>query len=280
MTERNLNDEIDVPINVNKDLTVATPQFMEALLGCPRISYTAKCQPMTNKDLFNKHIISQSVGPFKVTGLRPAVESLVNVLVDIAKEQPLVYSSLGSEGMLCCRNMGNKPKVSNHSWGIAIDLLINKKLDPYNNKKTYYGLSLIAPIFNRHGWYWGGRYSTSEDAMHFEVSKEKLIKWRDTGLLGPVSKSRQETIASEVSRPTNTSSTSHDRSMLDFLQKGDKGPNVVRLQNALKSQNYNITSDGRFGKNTKTAVMDFQRKHGLPANGIVGPKTALYLALY
>lgn len=185
MTEPNLNDEIDVPTNVNKGLTVATPQLMGALLGCPRISYTAKCQPMTNKDLFNKHIISQSVGPFKVTGLRPAVENLVNVLVDIAKEQPLVYSSLGSAGMLCCRNMGNKPKVSNHSWGIAIDLLINKKLDPYNNKKTYYGLSLIAPIFNRHGWFWGGRYRTSEDAMHFEVSKEKLLAWAQLGLLGP-----------------------------------------------------------------------------------------------
>ena len=116
--------------------------------------------------------------------------------------------------------------------------------------------------------------------MHFEVSKEKLIKWRDAGLLGPVSKSRKETIASAVSRPTITSSTSHDRSMLDFLQKGDKGPNVVKLQNALKSQNYNITSDGRFGMNTEAALIDFQRKHGLTPNGIVGLKTALFLALY
>ena len=171
--------------------------------------------------------------------------------------------------MLCCRYMGNSNKVSNHSWGIAIDLLIDGKLDLYNDGKTLYGLTLIAPIFNRNGWYWGGRFRTSEDAMHFEVSKEKLLEWQKAGMLGSVSKSRQEVIA-----PSN------GHTLLDFLHKGDKGPCVVALQNALKTRNYNITPDGRFGNKTELALIDFQRKQGLIANGTVGPKTALYLALF
>jgi hypothetical protein len=276
MTIANLNthkltDEVDVPDNVNRGLTVASPLFLQSLLGSPRKSYTNKCQEMTNKELYSSYIVSEDVGRFKVNGLRPAVESLRKVLVSIAGEQPAIYAKLGRDGMLCCRHIGNSNKISNHSWGIAIDLLIDAKLDPYNNGKTFYGLTLIAPIFNRYGWFWGGRFRTSEDAMHFEVSKEKLIEWQRDGMFGPVSTSRQETIAN---------ASSHDRSKLDFLQKGDKGHSVVALQNALKARNYNITSDGCFGKNTELALIDFQRKHGLITNGTVGPKTALFLALF
>lgn len=281
-----LTDEINVPNNVNISLTVAGPDFMLSLLGRPREKLTQDDLPITNKSLAAL-MVTANVGPFSTTGLRPAVESLTKVMADIAKEQPKVYSALRPYGMLVVRNMRPNPrkpkaplKISNHAWGTAIDLLLNKKLDPYNNGKTFYGLTLIAPIFNRHGWFWGGRYRTSEDAMHFEVSKEKLLEWQKAGLFGPISKSRQETIAPAVSKPINTNSTSHDRSILDILQRGDKGPHVVRLQNALRSHNYNITSDGRFGKNTETALLDFQRKNGLTSNGIVGPKTALYLALF
>lgn len=275
-----LNDEVDVPTNVNQGLTVASPQYMESLLGSPRRSYTAKCQAMTNKNLYNNHIVSESVGRFKVTGLRLAVESLRQVINDIEKEQSEVYSKLGTVGMLCCRYMGNSTKISNHSWGIAIDLLIDGNLDPYNNGKTYYGLTLIAPIFNRHGWFWGGRYRTSEDSMHFEVSKEKLLEWHNAGLFGPVSKRRPEAKIPETPRPASTSSSSRHRSMFDWLQRGDKGHKVVQLQEALKSHGYSLISDGRFGGNTEAALKEFQRKHGLTDNGILGPKTSAYLLFF
>jgi hypothetical protein len=137
----------------------------------------------------------------------------------------------------------------------------------------------MAPIFHLHGWFWGGAfrdketrkgsgiYQSNEDAMHFEVSKEKLIDWQRSGLLGPITKSRQETNpAADLSK--------------DILRRGDQGPCVVLLQNVLRLREYNISPDGRFGTNTESALIDFQRKHGLIPNGIVGPKTAFYLALY
>jgi hypothetical protein len=93
------------------------------------------------------------------------------------REQPDVYAVLGTAGMLCCRyQRGSTSAISNHSWGTAIDLTIAKVLDARGDNKVQYGLTLIAPIFNRHGWYWGAMFPT-EDAMHFEASKGLVEKW-------------------------------------------------------------------------------------------------------
>jgi hypothetical protein len=56
------------------------------------------------------------------------------------------------------------------------------------------------------------------------------------------------------------------------LRMGDKGDWVVTLQKALK-----ITADGDFGPGTKAAVVKFQKKAMLHADGIVGQKSWLKL---
>src|SRR5215216_3700272 len=38
-----------------------------------------------------------------------------------------------------------------------------------------------------------------------------------------------------------------------------------------------LTADGRFGPGTRGAVQVFQRGHGLPADGVVGPRTEAVL---
>jgi hypothetical protein len=57
------------------------------------------------------------------------------------------------------------------------------------------------------------------------------------------------------------------------LQRGDHGPEVAALQNQLKSLGAAIIADGKFGRNTRYAVLAFQRQHDLVVDGIVGPKT-------
>jgi len=39
-----------------------------------------------------------------------------------------------------------------------------------------HGLTLIAPIFQRHGWCWGAAFR-KEDGMHFEGSKTLIDQW-------------------------------------------------------------------------------------------------------
>lgn len=57
-------------------------------------------------------------------------------------------------------------------------------------------------------------------------------------------------------------------SPLPVLRLGDKGEDVKRLQAAL-----GIKDDGDFGPGTKAAVVAFQKKKGLYADGIVGKNT-------
>ena len=54
-----------------------------------------------------------------------------------------------------------------------------------------------------------------------------------------------------------------------------------QIQKALKQAGfYSGTIDGKIGKNTKKAILDFQNANGLKADGIVGKKTAEKLSTY
>ena len=59
------------------------------------------------------------------------------------------------------------------------------------------------------------------------------------------------------------------------LRSGMNHPDVIELQDALKSKGYFTfeRSTGFFGTITEEAVRDFQRKHNLQVDGIAGPQT-------
>lgn len=57
------------------------------------------------------------------------------------------------------------------------------------------------------------------------------------------------------------------------LQKGSTGSSVTRLQRALRARGHAITVDGQFGDGTRAAVIAYQKRVGLTADGIVGAKT-------
>ena len=164
------------PATINIGLKPVSNSFMLAKIGQPRGDYSQLCQPPT-LPLLRRNLVLDSVGPFRVTGLVPAVLSLKAVMIDIEREQPTVYKALGTAGMLCCRWVrGSSTSISNHSWGTAIDLTLGGVLDVRGDNQVQVGLSLIAPIFNRHGWFWGAGFRT-EDGMHFEPSESILQQW-------------------------------------------------------------------------------------------------------
>lgn len=164
--------------SINTGLAAVSNGFMLATFGEPLVGggYNELCQQPTNPKL-RRNIVTDTVGPFRATGLVPAVLSLKAVMADIQTEQPAAYAALGSAGMLCCRLVrGSTTAISNHSWGTAIDLTLNGVLDAYGDNKVQTGLTLIAPIFNRHGWYWGAAFS-KEDGMHFEGGRALVTQW-------------------------------------------------------------------------------------------------------
>ncbi|MBZ8180839.1 peptidoglycan-binding protein [Oscillatoria salina] len=57
------------------------------------------------------------------------------------------------------------------------------------------------------------------------------------------------------------------------LQRGDRGPSVVELQNSLKLQGVfppDLESTGYYGPTTEDAVATYQRLNSIPADGVAG----------
>lgn len=251
-----ITDLISIPAGINPGLNAARQLTMKALLGSPRGSFGTDCQPVTNPVLRNL-IKTDDVGPFRVTGLEPAIGSLKEVIAEIRQQQADVFAGLGTAGMLCARLVRNsRSSISNHSWGTAIDLTLNGVLDARGNNRAQEGLARIAPIFNRHGWYWGAGFPT-EDAMHFELSDQKIRELHAAGIFSG---------APATAPPV-------------ALSIGDRGQQVKRLQEKLNEQGADLRADGNFGAGTHAAVVAFQARNGLTADGIVGRRTREALGL-
>ena len=65
-----------------------------------------------------------------------------------------------------------------------------------------------------------------------------------------------------------------------LLSKGSSGSGVAQIQDLLASAGAKMPrsiskagADGIFGSETEAAIKDFQRRKGLKADGLVGPKT-------
>lgn len=165
---------------LNEGMTVATPGFLETLLGRPREDMNDDCQPVTNPDLRNLLVIEE-VGPIRVHMLGPAVDSLRRVFTEIRRADPDLYDRIGTAGSLCVRQIrGTLGRLSSHAFGTAVDLNIDGRLDAFGAGTTQLGLTILADFFAAEGWIWGAAFGR-EDSMHFEVSRETLLRWREEG---------------------------------------------------------------------------------------------------
>ncbi len=165
---------------VNPNINVATPSFLEDFLGRPREVLSDKCEPMTNPKL-KELLILADVGPIQVRMLQPAVESLTRVFENVRNTDPDLYARINTAGSLCVRQIrGTKGRTSTHSFGLAVDLNIDGRLDTLGDGKTQLGLTILADFFREEGWVWGAGFSR-EDSMHFEISRQMLETWRSEG---------------------------------------------------------------------------------------------------
>jgi hypothetical protein len=168
--------------SLNRGMTVATPAFLEGLLGRPRDVLSDDCEEMTNERL-RAALALEEVGPIRVRMLRPAIDSLRTVFENVRAADPDLYDRINTSGSLCVRRIrGSASSLSSHAFGTAIDLNIDGHLDNFTDGMTQLGLTILADFFQAEGWIWGAGFGR-EDSMHFEVSKELLEKWRAEGLI-------------------------------------------------------------------------------------------------
>lgn len=179
-----LSDRVPIPPKdtTNIGLSPARETTMLKKLGRPG-ELTANCSDPSGA--FKKRLkFGVDVGPFKVSGLDFAVESLRQILAEVQQQLPDVFNAVKSDGMLCVRHRRKSPLLfSNHSWGTAIDLFFGSGAVPQGVHLTQRGNLLLFPFFNRHGWFWGAEFSGDfVDSMHFELAEETILKLPDSPL--------------------------------------------------------------------------------------------------
>lgn len=167
---------------LNKGVRIASPSYLESVLGRPRETLTSRCEPMTNQRLADK-LVLEEVGPIRVRMLAPAVESLRRVFERIRATDQDLYDRINTSGSLCVRHIRGAPgRTSTHAFGLSLDLNIDGHLDTLGDGKTQLGLTILADFFREEGWYWGAAFSR-EDSMHFEVGRDLVEKWIAEGRL-------------------------------------------------------------------------------------------------
>ena len=124
---------------------------------------------------------------FRLTGIKPALDSVEAVLAKVTVAHPELIAVLDTEGMICVRhkkptNGSFSSDPSNHSWGTAVDFKLTGGIAPGATGTTVpQWVAMLVPFFNLAGWFSGISFS---DAMHFEVADETIRKWSRDGLLG------------------------------------------------------------------------------------------------
>jgi len=186
--EHGYDEVIPIPDGINANLSRARQATMLRAFGTPG-NLTDDCSPLTNVAL-KRRVVTRNVGSFSLTGLAPALDAIERIFVQVRREKPILYSKLGSAGMLCCRRVRpvpgapKSPNFSNHAWGTAVDLSIGGLLDARGDGKCLRGLAVLAPYFHAEGFYWGAGFSGGhEDSMHFELADETIVDWVGRGII-------------------------------------------------------------------------------------------------
>lgn len=185
-TKRPINYAARVPIpaagSINSGLTYCRPATSLAIFGQPATPLPRECGQATSRKLLAV-LVTEDVGPFRVTGIRPAIDSLKRIFARVKVDKPDLYAAVGTAGMLCVRCIRGYPGTpSNHAFGAAIDLKMNGELVPLNAPYAQKGTLDLYYYFHQEGWFWGASWDRP-DAMHFEVSDEKMREWHAAGLI-------------------------------------------------------------------------------------------------
>lgn len=119
-----------------------------------------------------------------------------------------------------------------------------------------------------------GYYNGSVDGIFGSGTKSAVVSFQQKNGLtadGIVGSATFAALGINTSTTINTSGT---------LKEGSTGDQVTQVQTKLKEWGYyNGAVDGVFGSGTKNAVIAFQKKNGLTADGIVGSATLAALGL-
>ena len=122
------------------------------------------------------------------------------------------------------------------------------------------------------GYYWAeitGNFGPKTEAAVKEFQRKNGLT--ADGIAGP---DTLNAIAAQVERNGGSSSSSSSSSSGTYIKLNSQGTKVSQLQEDLKALGYYYAEiTGNVGSKTEAAIKEFQRDHGLTADGVAGPRT-------
>lgn len=174
---------------------------------------------------------------------------------------------------VACRPIRGTNVASNHSWGLAVDL--NAPCNPMSSVFKSDIPPVVVHLWESCGFYWGGRYGSRPDAMHFEyIGRPADV----AGHLARATQALTGTPQPPVTTPPSTPPGQFESYQANVtagsrtVQRWSAGDDVKFLQRFLGVGRAG-QADGYFGKQTESGVRSYQRMRGLAADGVVGERT-------
>lgn len=155
------------------------------------------------------------------------------------------YRKVGGVGL------SNSTLLSIHSFGAAIDInpgdydndyFLGKGNDLRDKSNPYYIPDEVIEIFASYGWFWGGEFEICADTMHFQYLGLEFLSYQGKSPFREL-KYKSGSLMS--------------------------GTDVKNLQQRLNRLGYKVTVDGKYAKNTETAIKKFQKNNKLKETGVV-----------
>ena len=172
------------PSDVNSGLTSCDWRVLKALFGMPRDVLGSECQEVTNAELRSLCGVVQ-VGQFRIYGNVVMLSELQKGLSACYVKEPSLWNQLGTAGCMCARLVrGSDSTPSNHSWGTALDFTVGGRLDVRGDGYCQRGVLRLYDFLHPLGFFWGGGYRTTEDAMHYELATETVLRLALAGRWG------------------------------------------------------------------------------------------------
>jgi murein L,D-transpeptidase YcbB/YkuD len=197
---------------------------------------------------------------------QPNLKLTINSAYRTVAQQHILYQVYQRDPKLI--PLASKPGNSNHENGLAIDV------NNYNAWKPY---------LQAHGWHWLG----GNDPVHFSIDNgrndvSKLGIEAFQTLWNKYNPNDLMTVDGSFGAQT---AAKMDRcpiggfSLITLFRMGDTGSIVTRIQQNLTNAGFPTPITGFFDQKTKDAVIKFQTKHGLSADGDVGAMTLKALGI-
>ncbi len=215
------------------------------------MNLTVKVWKMNEKD--GSRYSSQMTIPIHrklYQSLKEIMEEVYELPIQFPMKVFLGYGYRKSGGI----GLSNCTLMSVHSYGAAVDInngdydndyFLGKGNDLRDKTNPYCIPDEVIEIFEKHGWFWGGNFDIAADTMHFQYLGLDYLSYQGNA-------------------------------PFDYLSiKGsmDLGIRVGNLQDRLAELGYNVNRNGIYNNVTRTALMKFQARNGLPVTGDVDYKT-------